>query len=136
MRNVFVHFAHCTMFLLRGILLQERVIAMNSEKVKFDKVAYNNSFIAKAYDRINLTVPKGSKDAIKAHAESHGESVNGFINRAIMKVTEMDNMHRAYQRGLLRQLNQQKEALQSKDYGAAEKLLDRLIEDTKADIEE
>ena len=42
-----------------------------------------NTWIAKAYDRINLTVPKGKKDAIQAHAESHGESVNGFINRAI-----------------------------------------------------
>lgn len=98
--------------------------------------ASKNKYIAKAYDRINLTVPKGGKDAIKAHAESHGESVNGFINRAISEVTEMDNMHRAYQRGLLRQLNQQKEAMQSKDYETAEKVLDRLIADTKADIED
>lgn len=96
----------------------------------------NNKWNAKAYDRINLTVPKGQKDAIKAHAESHGESVNGFISRAIMEVTEMDNMHRAYQRGLLRQLEKQKAALQSKDYEVAEKLLEELIADTKADIAE
>ena len=42
-----------------------------------------NKWIAKAYDRINLTVPKGKKDTIQAHAEAQGESVNGFINRAI-----------------------------------------------------
>ena len=42
-----------------------------------------NEWIAKAYDRINLTLPKGQKDIIKAHAESQGESVNGFISRAI-----------------------------------------------------
>lgn len=96
----------------------------------------NNKWNAKAYDRINLTVRKGGKDAIKAHAESMGESVNGFINRAIMEVTEMDNMHRAYQRGLLRQLNKQKEAFQSEDYEKAEKLLDNLIADTQADIED
>lgn len=42
-----------------------------------------NKWIAKAYDRINLTVPKGKKDTIQAHAETQGESVNGFINRAI-----------------------------------------------------
>ncbi len=42
-----------------------------------------NDWIAKAYDRINLTLPKGQKDIIKAHAESQGESVNAFINRAI-----------------------------------------------------
>lgn len=42
-----------------------------------------NRYIAKAYDRINLTVPKGKKDTIQTHAEAQGESVNGFINRAI-----------------------------------------------------
>lgn len=43
----------------------------------------HNKYIAKAYDRINLTVPKGKKETIQAHAEAQGESVNGFINRAI-----------------------------------------------------
>lgn len=70
--------------------MQERVITVNSEKTKFDKVSYNNSFNAKAYDRINLTVPKGEKDKIKAHAESMGESVNGFIARAIAEAMEAD----------------------------------------------
>ena len=42
-----------------------------------------NKWIAKAYDRINLTVPKGKKDTIQTHAETQGESVNGSINRAI-----------------------------------------------------
>ena len=42
-----------------------------------------NKYIAKAYDRINLTVPKGKKDTIQAHAEALGQSVNGFINSAI-----------------------------------------------------
>lgn len=53
------------------------------EKVKFDKIAYNNRFIAQTYDRINLTVPKGNKDRIKAHADKNGESINGYINRLI-----------------------------------------------------
>ena len=44
-----------------------------------------NKYILKAYDRINLTVPKGEKDKIKAFAESKGESVNGFIYRAILE---------------------------------------------------
>ena len=42
-----------------------------------------NRYNDKAYDRINLTVPKGQKAVIKAHAETKGESVNGFINRLI-----------------------------------------------------
>ena len=50
-----------------------------------------NRYIAKAYDRINLTVPKGKKDTIKAHAESHGQSVNSFINEAIDEKMERDN---------------------------------------------
>ena len=49
-----------------------------------------NEWIAKAYDRINLTLPKGQKDIIKAHAESHRESVNGFISRAIETQMERD----------------------------------------------
>ena len=36
----------------------------------------HNKYIAKAYDRINLTVPKGRKNTIQAHAEAHSESVN------------------------------------------------------------
>ena len=49
-----------------------------------------NDWIAKAYDRINLTLPKGQKDIIKSHAEGRGESVNAFINRAIDSQMERD----------------------------------------------
>lgn len=58
---------------------------------KFNKVAYDNAFIAKAYDRINLTVPKGQKEVIKAHADQYdGGSVNAFIQRAIREAMERD----------------------------------------------
>ena len=49
-----------------------------------------NTWITKAYDRINLTVPKGQKDLIQAHAEAQGESTNGFINRAISETMGRD----------------------------------------------
>lgn len=49
-----------------------------------------NKWIANNYDRVNLTVPKGKKDIIKAHAESRGESVNSFINRAIDETIERE----------------------------------------------
>lgn len=55
------------------------------DEKKFDKIAYNNQFNANAYDRITLTVPKGKKDEIKAHAESLGESVNGYLWRLIQE---------------------------------------------------
>lgn len=54
------------------------------------KAKWQNDYIARTYDRINLTVPKGKKDTIQAHAETQGESVNGFINRAIDQQMERD----------------------------------------------
>lgn len=42
------------------------------------------------YDRLELRVPKGRKEEIQAHAESHSESVNGFINRAITEAMERE----------------------------------------------
>ena len=50
----------------------------------------HNKYNAKAYDRINLTVAKGQKENIQAHATAHGESVNGFIGRAIVETMERD----------------------------------------------
>ena len=49
-----------------------------------------NKYVKSNYDRINVTMPKGRKDIIKAHAESQGESVNGFITRAIDNQMEQD----------------------------------------------
>ena len=59
-------------------------------KDKSAAIKYNNKFIAEAYDRVNLTLPKGRKEELKAHAESRGESVNRFINRAIENQIERD----------------------------------------------
>ena len=54
--------------------------------------AATNKWIAKAYDRINLTVDKGKRDLIKSHAAlKDGGSVNAFINRAIDETMERDN---------------------------------------------
>ena len=54
------------------------------------RIKANNRYNEKAYDRINIAVPKGRKDLIKAHAEIHGESVNGFVNRAIDETMERE----------------------------------------------
>lgn len=45
----------------------------------------------KAYDKVLVRLPKGTKENIQAHAEAHSESVNGFINRAITETMERDN---------------------------------------------
>ncbi|MCD7888286.1 MAG: ABC transporter ATP-binding protein [Clostridiales bacterium] len=50
-----------------------------------------HKYVKNNYDRMELTMPKGKKDAIKAHATERGESVNGFVNRAIDEAVERDN---------------------------------------------
>ncbi len=54
------------------------------------RIEANNRYNAKAYDRINIAVPKGQKDIIKAHAEQNGESINGFVNRTIDETMQRD----------------------------------------------
>ncbi len=49
-----------------------------------------NKYISKTYDRVNLTMPKGNKEIVQAHAEARGESVNAFINRAIENQIQRD----------------------------------------------
>ena len=45
----------------------------------------------KAYDRIELKVAKGYKAKLQEHAQQRGESLNGFVNRAIDNQVEQDN---------------------------------------------
>lgn len=47
------------------------------------RIRANNKYNEKAYDRINIAVPKGKKAEIQALAESRGQSVNAFVNEAI-----------------------------------------------------
>lgn len=50
----------------------------------------NRKWDAANLDRVSLAMPKGRKDIIKAHAESKGESLNAFINRAIDETMERE----------------------------------------------
>ena len=50
-----------------------------------------NKYMRENYDRVNLTMPKGKKDAVQIHAAQRGESVNAFINRAIDEAIERDS---------------------------------------------
>lgn len=42
-------------------------------------------------DEVRIRMPKGRKDEIKAHAESQGQSMNGFIVAAIDEKMQRDN---------------------------------------------
>ena len=50
----------------------------------------NKKWDSENLDRLSIALPKGSRDAIKAHAESRGESVNAFIKRAITETMDRD----------------------------------------------
>lgn len=47
-----------------------------------------NKYRDKVYDQINIIVPKGYKDELKALASAQGDSLNGFINAAIKERVE------------------------------------------------
>ena len=44
----------------------------------------------KVYDKFLVRVTKGKKADLQAHAESKGESLNGFVNRAIDNQVKQD----------------------------------------------
>lgn len=50
-----------------------------------------SKYMKENYDEIKVRVEKGHKEVIKAHAEARGESVNGFVNRAIAETMERDD---------------------------------------------
>ena len=59
----------------------------NQEK----KTKYNIKYAKEKLKRIPLDVQKEKYEEIKAHAENQGESVNGFIKRAIDEAIKHDN---------------------------------------------
>ncbi len=61
-------------------------MAIKSDAQRRAVAKYN----AANYERVELRLEKGKKEIVKAHAEERGESVNGFINRAINETIERD----------------------------------------------
>ena len=61
-------------------------MAIKSDAQKRAVAKYN----AANYEQIQIRVDKGTKETIKAHADSMGESLNGFINRAITETMQRD----------------------------------------------
>lgn len=57
---------------------------VDGERVSAD--AYNKA----KYEDLRVRVPKGRKAEIQSHVAARGESVNGFINRAIDNQIEHD----------------------------------------------
>ena len=60
-------------------LLTLEVCMPLSEKRKKSNAAYYE----RTFDRLHVVVPKGTKKDIQDYAAARGESLNGFVNRAI-----------------------------------------------------
>ena len=49
-----------------------------------------HKYVKNNYDRLEITVAKGRKAELQEHAAKKGESLNGFVNRAIDEAVERD----------------------------------------------
>ena len=65
--------------------LRKEVNVMAVSKAQQRAVA---KYMKENYDNVQVRMPKGKKEKIKAFAESKGESINGFVNRAIDEAME------------------------------------------------
>ncbi len=46
--------------------------------------AVKNRYNAKVYDQLPIRIPKGHKSTVESAAAAAGESVNGYVQRAIL----------------------------------------------------
>ena len=72
-------------YLERGANMPEESKVSKAQQKAVNKYVKNN------YDRINVTFPKGQKEIIMQAAEAAGESVNGYIKKAVDQRMERDN---------------------------------------------
>lgn len=55
------------------------------------RLRINKKYITEKLDEVKFRVPKGEKAVIQQHAARQGESVNGFIARAVKETMERDD---------------------------------------------
>ena len=60
--------------------------AKQAKKTLQKQYARQNNYIKESYDRVSVTLPKGTKDKIIAR----GETVNGFINRLVAAALDQE----------------------------------------------
>ena len=54
-------------------------------KKEFNPVKYRNDYDREHYDKVLLSLPKGSKDLIKGKAEKAGKSVSQYVLDLVKK---------------------------------------------------
>lgn len=97
-----------------------------------------NKYMAANYDRINLTVPKGKKDTIQAHAEAQGQSVNAYINAAIdekMSRETVGGSTRPVEAGVVFLPSDTLKAVQEASGEDAEQFIDKAIRQRVDDVQ-
>ncbi len=87
----------CRQMLYTDSILERVSVSPGSQELEVNKVAVSKAqqravtkYDAKAYDKTLLRLPKGKLDVVRTHASILGESVNGFIGRAISETMERD----------------------------------------------
>jgi len=55
------------------------------------RIDANNRYNEKAYDRINIAIPKGQKATVQQYAEAEGESVNSYAQKALLQRMGLDD---------------------------------------------
>ena len=60
---------------------------MKENKNSQARIEANNRYVEKAYDRLNIAIPKGRKATVEAAAARKGESVNALVNRLLQNET-------------------------------------------------
>ncbi|MCL2531000.1 MAG: hypothetical protein FWE40_02430 [Oscillospiraceae bacterium] len=58
--------------------------------VSEERVKQITEYNRKTYDRIEIKVKKGEKEALRAYAVQRGETLSGFVNRAILETQQRD----------------------------------------------
>lgn len=88
----FVNFSGTSFVLvvLYFVIWEVKKLSPNKYNIDGQKVSADEYNKLK-YEDLRVRVPKGKKEIIQAHAERQGESVNGFIGRAIDETMERDN---------------------------------------------
>lgn len=92
--SIYNHAHDFGLFFMQFYLAHDFVVCYNIIKEVFamaGNAEYKNQWQKNNCDRINLTVSKGKKEIIKAHAEQQSESTNSFINRAIDETMKRDS---------------------------------------------
>lgn len=69
-------------------------MADNEKKVSAAQRKATDKYLEK-FDEMRVRVPNGQKAVIQAHCKERGESLNGFISRAITETMDRDNTQEA-----------------------------------------